>query len=514
MAYTHIIPVVSATAGEDDDGSLVGRVLGSNFADAFANVRLAAQAYVYRKDVAGTTFSFEDVSAAANDDTPSDFLPFGTTAQMSAGDECLIACEHHIKELYFRIATPGVWTGTIEIRYSTNGQTANATLQNVVDGTNGFRATAGVYGISFTVPTDIVAFSPVPGEIASRRWLVLKPTVTAVTTAPVLSRIWINHTDESVTYLNPTINDSILTGPSAPQHPPTYFPTVDSAVHFAFSNPAFGIERNIYRRQENVRTRVLEYLASDGTWKTLTGVNDPSSDYTNGPATLTEVTITGATQATPCVITATGHGLSTGNTVRVHSIVGMTELNENDYRVTVIDANSFSINANSTAFTAYASGGKAVLYNRYSVRWTVPTDWASSTLTFATSTGDVSATGYWVRVRTTAVTQYGPTQSVLANVRAKQFGDATTAGFVVPVTTTIRAVTIDEPLSMSGTGAVELQLVNFTQGQSAPISIPASPTWPLNVDIADLTLAANERYGLVYSSGTRTFTSVPITIHT
>lgn len=68
--------------------------------------------------------------------------------------------------------------------------------------------------------------------------------------------------------------------------------------------------------------------------------------------------ITGATQANPCVLTVPGHGLTTGQIVQVTSVVGMTQLNDMLFTVNVIDANTISLDGvNSTAYTAYASGG-------------------------------------------------------------------------------------------------------------------------------------------------------------
>lgn len=70
-------------------------------------------------------------------------------------------------------------------------------------------------------------------------------------------------------------------------------------------------------------------------------------------------TITGATQANPGVITAVAHGYSTGTRVPIASVVGMTQLNGNTYTITVVDADHFSIGVDTTAFTAYSSGGTA-----------------------------------------------------------------------------------------------------------------------------------------------------------
>jgi hypothetical protein len=68
--------------------------------------------------------------------------------------------------------------------------------------------------------------------------------------------------------------------------------------------------------------------------------------------------ITAATQADPCVITSTAHGLVTGDRIRVFDVVGMTELNDKLYTITRIDDDSYSLDdVDATAYTAYTSGG-------------------------------------------------------------------------------------------------------------------------------------------------------------
>lgn len=75
--------------------------------------------------------------------------------------------------------------------------------------------------------------------------------------------------------------------------------------------------------------------------------------------TPTNKTITGITQAANAVVTSTAHGLVTGDIVTFHGVVGMVQINTLTGVVTRIDANSFSVNINSTGFTAYGSGGIA-----------------------------------------------------------------------------------------------------------------------------------------------------------
>lgn len=68
--------------------------------------------------------------------------------------------------------------------------------------------------------------------------------------------------------------------------------------------------------------------------------------------------VTGATQANPCVVTVPGHGYATGAVVMLTGLGGMTQLNDKLYKITVIDANTFSLDGvNSSGYTAYSSGG-------------------------------------------------------------------------------------------------------------------------------------------------------------
>jgi len=72
-------------------------------------------------------------------------------------------------------------------------------------------------------------------------------------------------------------------------------------------------------------------------------------------------TITGASQANPCVVTGT-HDFAVGDIVKITGIVGMTELNGRAFVVTAIGTTvDFTLGGvDSTGYTAYASGGSAV----------------------------------------------------------------------------------------------------------------------------------------------------------
>lgn len=75
----------------------------------------------------------------------------------------------------------------------------------------------------------------------------------------------------------------------------------------------------------------------------------------------TAVTITAATKANPCVVTATSHGMSDGDRVLIDDVGGMTEINDRYFSINVLTANTFQLlNENSTAYTTYTSGGTAL----------------------------------------------------------------------------------------------------------------------------------------------------------
>jgi len=73
--------------------------------------------------------------------------------------------------------------------------------------------------------------------------------------------------------------------------------------------------------------------------------------------------ITAITKASPGVITSATHGYTSGDEIYISGIVGMTELNGRNFRVTVINANTYSLTdlggtaINTSSYTTYSSGG-------------------------------------------------------------------------------------------------------------------------------------------------------------
>lgn len=99
-------------------------------------------------------------------------------------------------------------------------------------------------------------------------------------------------------------------------------------------------------------------------------------------------TITAATQANPCQITIAAHGYATGDYVMILSVVGMTQLNDKIYQITKVDDNNFTLDGiDSSAYTAYSSGGTSTKGTFYALKQSV----AMKSIT----SGNTLATDHW-----------------------------------------------------------------------------------------------------------------------
>lgn len=103
-------------------------------------------------------------------------------------------------------------------------------------------------------------------------------------------------------------------------------------------------------------------------------VYNDSGLATNGTGSLTQAesgSITGATNASPIVITSASHGFTTGMKVTISGVLGNTAAN-GTFTITVINANSYSLNG-STGNGAYTSGGTAKTTGLYRMSFTPTT---------------------------------------------------------------------------------------------------------------------------------------------
>lgn len=285
---TKLIARIAPDAGVNSDGFVEGSIKETTFIAAMTNLAIATNVYSYRKDTNNSgSVQFTDISSTIRDDTVADTEPFGTTANMSANDAWLIACDHSIQRFYVKIesGSEGIWAGTgLKFYSSSDGLTAGHELMGVIDPSNGLR-NSGIHKI--TLPTySPSTFSPIPGDISSRKWVMIKlDGFTGVTRAPKVSRLWIEHDEANVAYLNFT-NDvnGALTIPTTPITD-TLFPFVDMSAYFCTSNPMTALVTYVFRHNEDVWTMAEEYLASDNTWKLVPNLVDGTNDWATGPAT-------------------------------------------------------------------------------------------------------------------------------------------------------------------------------------------------------------------------------------
>jgi hypothetical protein len=121
----------------------------------------------------------------------------------------------------------------------------------------------------------------------------------------------------------------------------SYNLTVKQAANFEYNIAGYGLSNTVQTAPQAATTVTVEWA---------------------------QPTITGATQANPCVITSPAHGLTNGDEVFIDNVGGMTQLNGNKYIVNVITANDFElVGVDSTAYTAYTSGGDLTHLDSYTV---------------------------------------------------------------------------------------------------------------------------------------------------
>ena len=289
--FTMRMAEISAVAGNASDGIVRGTVAQSFVTRAFTNTEGAESVFAFNVDMSGPNVYFTDYSAAASGlSGPNSFLPWGTDVQFTAGDAVYVASGEACTRIRFTVDTPGVWvsstSGGFTMWDSTDGITANRQLTGVVDPSNGFRNPADTYEITWTDPViPRVAFSPVPGVVASEKWIMIKPDhYASSTTSPKLSTMYM----AGATGLFEDVTAIYNKNP-----PDANFGTVTDVTYstgycdlFTFPSASIGMDLMMYRKATATRTTQLQYYALDGTWKPLPGASDPSNWMLNGPTTL------------------------------------------------------------------------------------------------------------------------------------------------------------------------------------------------------------------------------------
>lgn len=142
---------------------------------------------------------------------------------------------------------------------------------------------------------------------------------------------------------------------------PSYFMMVNKTKMAATTNGV--VKAEWWDDMANGTANIVTTSAGDGTNKITQISSNGVTPFTTSDASLytaTNKTITAITKAANAQVTVTSHGLVAGDIVTFHGVVGMTQINTLTGVVqSVVDANNFTVNINSTSFTTYSSGGIA-----------------------------------------------------------------------------------------------------------------------------------------------------------
>jgi uncharacterized protein (TIGR02217 family) len=141
-------------------------------------------------------------------------------------------------------------------------------------------------------------------------------------------------------------------------------PTYQMVKRYTYGARTF--DRNIVKPKASsvsvYRGGVLQTETTHFTYSTTTGIVTFVADTTKAVDANVTKAITAISQANPGQVTAIGHGFVTGDKIKIISVGGMTQVNNLYFTITVVDPDNFTIGVNTSAYTAYTSGGSAIKY--------------------------------------------------------------------------------------------------------------------------------------------------------
>lgn len=270
-------PLVSPTAGKDREGILLGQITPTNFVAVVLESKVIPVVEVFIEDVTATGRSLVNVTAAATNAAAGDFPPFGTSATMSAGDAFYFRVEDgkECNTLHSQIATPGVGTWEMAVQEWDTAAEAWVDMTISEDNTNDFRAAAGVHTLKFThVKKGSVKLNLM--DSAKHVWhRVYLKNFTNATTAPVLSRLWVSDVVFNYTDITSQVNNGNWTGFNG-----EFLPELEAHTDWIHPGPPMGLDTTVTQVASGTYTTRREYLATDGTWKPIPNIVDPSNDHT------------------------------------------------------------------------------------------------------------------------------------------------------------------------------------------------------------------------------------------
>lgn len=132
-------------------------------------------------------------------------------------------------------------------------------------------------------------------------------------------------------------------------------------------------------------------------------------------------TITGVALTNPCQLTIASHGYTTGQVTMITSVGGTTQLNDKICTLTVIDANTISLDGvNATGYSAFTSGGSSTTGTFYAAK--------TATKMRDFTSGNSGATDHWGATGVAAMMDAIATMPLLAasggSSLVERFGNA------------------------------------------------------------------------------------------
>lgn len=130
--------------------------------------------------------------------------------------------------------------------------------------------------------------------------------------------------------------------------------------------------RYAWSTRDNKMCRLIEFEFNTEQAYVLEFTDQKMRIYKDGGIiTLSPAAITNITQANPAVVTRNAHGLSNGDRIILDGVVGMTQVNNQEFIVAGVTANTFQLQGiNSTGFDAYVSGGTLAKIVEVSIPYT------------------------------------------------------------------------------------------------------------------------------------------------
>lgn len=423
-----LIPELSATAGQNSDGFVIGSVKESLLEGAFESVTNCAIQKVYRVDTSSGATALYDVTAAATAFIANGWLPFGDALQFSDGDAFLVGCDEEVQGVIVQQNNTATHNGTLKVYDCIDGEWAD-NLIATSSPAESFKA-AGWSRVLIPDNAARVAFRPgkfkVNGVVPPPlKYILFKIDGVTSGTPPSCSGIAMIRKTFKFGDHTTHRNGDVTTAPPVDNH----YLWEGHVTQWVFGNPAFGMEAYMGLASTSVSSDEHEYLAADNSWKLVQGWTNATSDFTVGPANI-------------------------GDPIQ-----------------------------------------------KLPLRWSIPTDWASKTIEFTLDDGStVTKTGYHLRERITSVTSYGLHANARYRLRARQFGAANITGVKVLTASTLRGLSFSQ-YGQRNTALINAEAVNMDTGAPAAFTIPALPDDPYTADFTDVSLAANQSWGLRVVSG-------------